>query len=100
MRKHTAIYLKAFGYDPDLQGLFVPSEISEIKGVDINHIVTREDRIENLMMLTRDEHTDYGEKKQYMRYLLLIHRRQLQINNIKFDENWFTEKLKLYPESK
>ena len=89
MKKHTRIYLEAFGYDTGDTTLFVPSEISEAKGNDLHHIVTREDRIENLMMLTRKEHEDYGDRKDYMAYLLKIHRRRLQMANIPFDDRWF-----------
>ena len=89
MKQHTLIYLEAFGHDRADNNIFVPSEISGGRGVDIHHIVTREDRIENLMMLTREEHEQYGEIKEAMALLLKIHRRILQINNITFDNKWF-----------
>lgn len=89
MKHHTQIYLKAFGYDVDDPTVFVPSEISEEKGIDIHHIVNREDRIENLMMLTRQEHIDFGEIKEATVYLLKIHRKRLEIANIPFSEDWF-----------
>ena len=89
MKEHTKIYFNAFGYDKDDPTTFIPSEISGKKAVDLHHIVTREDRIENLMYLTREEHTEYGEIKDAMVYLLRIHRRRLQLAYIPFDDKWF-----------
>ena len=100
MQKHTKIYLNAFRYDTHDNNSFVPSEISEDRAVDIHHIIGRgkggEDRIENLMALTRIEHDTYGDKKEYMVMLLKIHRRRLQINNISFDNEWFEQKISYY----
>ena len=97
MKKHTQIYMKAFNYVLDD---FIPSEISGEKGVDIHHIIGRgkkgEDRIENLMCLTREEHHELGDKKDYMSYLLQIHRKRLAINNVPFNADWFDEKIKFY----
>jgi len=90
VQQHTKIYLTVFGYDTADNTVFVPSEISGDKGIDVHHIVTREDKIENLMMLTRSEHDAYGEIKYVMALLLKIHRRVLQLNNIPFDESWFS----------
>lgn len=93
MKKHTKIYIDACGFtDTD----FMPSELSGAKGVDIHHIATRENRIENLMLLTREEHIEYGEIKEKMRYLLITHLEYLINNGVVFDENWFFEKLKRY----
>ena len=74
MKKHTRIYLDKMGYD---ECDFIPSEISGARAVDIHHIIGRgkcgEDRIENLIALTRTEHIKYGdEKSAYMYYLLKI----------------------------
>lgn len=96
MKKHTQIYFDAFGYDKDDPTTFIPSEISGEKAVDLHHIVTREDRIENLMYLTRQEHSDFGEIKEFMVYLLKIHRRVLQLNNIPFDNDWFEKYITKY----
>ena len=102
MQKHTQIYLTAFDYDMDDNNSYFPSEISEQRGVDIHHIIGRgkggENRIENLMALTRKEHQDYGDIKEYMVYLLKIHQRVLQINKIEFDEKWFDFYLNKYSE--
>lgn len=89
MKKHIKVYFNAFGYDSGDAGSFVPCEVTEGKAVDIHHIVTREDRIENLMALSRKAHDDYGDKMEYMPYLLKIHKRRLQLANIPFDEKWF-----------
>lgn len=100
MQKHTTIYFDAFGYDKKDETVFVPSEISNDKAVDIHHIIGRgkcgEDRIENLMALTRKEHNQYGDEVAYMVLLLKIHRRVLQINKIPFDERWFDFYIKKY----
>lgn len=97
MRKHTDIYLKGMGYHPSE---FIPSEISDLPAVDTHHIIGRgkggEDRLENLMAVTRDEHLKFGDKKEHMVYLLTRHREYLALRNIKFDMNWFDEKIKHY----
>lgn len=90
MQKHTKLYLKAFGYTDTC---FVPSEMSHQKAVDIHHIVSRgkggEDRIENLMALTRKEHEKYGDKVMYMKDLLYIHEHKLRTKKIDYDKDWF-----------
>lgn len=96
MKAYKKIYAEAFGYDPDDKTSFIPSEISGDPAVDIHHICNREDRIENLMAVTRIEHKDYGEVKDLMYYLLKIHKRQLQLHGIEFDNNWFKEKMAIY----
>ena len=93
---YVKIYCEAFGYDWEDPTFFVPSEISGEKAVDVHHIITREDRIENMMAVTREEHGEYGEIKGVKGMLLKRHRRVLQINKIKFDENWFNFYIKMY----
>lgn len=99
MQSYIKVYFLAFGYDTEDKTQFVPSEISG-KADDIHHIIGRgkggEDRIENLIAVTREQHNDYGDKKEYMVLLLKIHRRRLQINNIPFDDNWFEFYIKKY----
>jgi len=89
MQKHTKIYLKAFRYDISD---FIPSEISGNKAVDIHHIIGRgkggEDRIENLMALTRGEHIKRGDKKEFMIILFDIHEEKLISNNIPYDTDY------------
>lgn len=93
LKKHTKIYLKALGYDTTD---FIPSELSGQRGVDLHHIVNRENRIENLMCLTRDEHIENGEIKDRMVFLLKRHRDFLSENGVKFCNKWFNEKINFY----
>jgi hypothetical protein len=93
MKKHTKIYMDALGYDTCD---FMPCEITGSKGVDIHHIVSRENRIENLMLLTREKHTELGEIKSKMAFLLLDHRMFLEDNGVKFNNDWFEEQLDKY----
>ena len=93
MKKHTKIYMDALGYDISD---FMPSELTGAKGVDIHHIVNRENRIENLMLLTRQEHIAFGEIKTKMVYLLENHRLFLDVNGVPFDNSWFEEQIKKY----
>jgi hypothetical protein len=86
MKKHTKIYMDALGYD---KTDFMPCEITGSTGVDIHHIVNRENRIENLMLLTREKHVELGEVKSKMVYLLVTHRKFLHITGVKFDNKWF-----------
>jgi hypothetical protein len=93
MKKHTKIYMNALGYD---ETDFMPCEITGSTGVDIHHIVNRENRIENLMLLTREKHVELGEIKSKMAFLLIEHRLFLQKNGVKFNNNWFEEQLDKY----
>ena len=100
MKNHTKVYFQAFGYDVSD---FIPSELSSQPAVDIHHIDCRgsggtkkEDRIEELMALTREEHLKYGDKKQFMRMLYMKHRNFLRSNRIDFDEDYMQEKINKY----
>tara|TARA_R110000796_G_scaffold90263_1_gene194092 strand:- start:3842 stop:4141 length:300 start_codon:yes stop_codon:yes gene_type:complete len=93
MRKHTKIYMKSLGYDTCD---FMPCEITGSRGIDIHHIVDRENRIENLMLLTRVKHTELGEIKSKMGYLLETHRDFLMMNGVKFDNKWFNDNIEKY----
>tara|TARA_R110000782_G_scaffold170856_1_gene262588 strand:- start:341 stop:640 length:300 start_codon:yes stop_codon:yes gene_type:complete len=93
MRKHTKIYIDSLGYDTCD---FMPCEITGSRGVDIHHIVNRENRIENLMLLTRVKHVELGEIKSKMTYLLETHREFLEVNGVKFDNKWFEEYINKY----
>ena len=93
MKKHTKIYMAALGYD---ETDFMPCEITGRKGVDIHHIVSRENRIENLMLLTREKHVELGEIKSKMCYLLETHMDFLETNGVKFDYRWFNEQIFKY----
>ena len=97
---HTAIYMAALGYgDTD----FIPSELSGQRASDTHHIICRgaggtkeDDRIENLMALTREEHQEYGDKKQYMAMLFRRHLNFLSSHGVKFDRKWILEQIKRY----
>ena len=95
MKNHTKIFYKAFNY-PLYQDTFVESEISKDKASDIHHIVNREDRIENLMAVTRTEHNIFGEKTNKMAFLLKIHRFYLLSKKVEFDNDWFNFWIKKY----
>ncbi len=100
MKPHVKIYLKALGYDLGQPNQYRTSELSNTRAKDIHHIISRgrggEDRIENLMGLNRHEHLTYGDKNIYMPTLLLAHRDFLKANGVKYDNNWFEEKLLEY----
>ena len=77
MKNHTKIYFKHFGYDTTD---YVPCETCGATAVDIHHIECRgmggsnaKDTIENLMALCRACHIRYGDKKEYIEYLKLVH---------------------------
>ena len=93
MKPHTKIYINSLGYDISD---FMPCEITGNKGVDIHHIVNRENRIENLMLLTRELHAKHGEIKSDMVYLLTIHREFLENNGVRFSNDWFDEQINKY----
>jgi hypothetical protein len=102
MINYKKIYCKAYGY---YEGETIPSEISGYPAVDVCHIENKgmggnpskdKDRIENLMAKTRFEHESYGDKKQYMSYLFEIHKKDMQLHNVKFDEQYIDEKIEMY----
>ena len=102
MKKHTQIYLDAFGYDDTS---FIPCEISGYKAVDIHHIEARgmggdpkgdKDRIENLMAVTRKYHELYGDRPKYMAYLFKTHLMFMELSGVKFDRDWIEGKIKEY----
>jgi 5-methylcytosine-specific restriction endonuclease McrA len=77
MKKHTALYLKAFSFDISD---FIPCEVCGTQAVDIHHIKARgiggsnnKDTKENLMALCRNCHIKYGDKKQHLDFLLEVH---------------------------
>lgn len=92
MRNHTKVYLAALSYD---ETDFIPSEISGSKAVDIHHIIGRgkkgEDRIENLMALTREEHIEFGDKSMFMSFLWRKHYEFLESKGIEFDKEYILD---------
>lgn len=97
MQKHTKIYMNGMGYD---LSDFIPCEITGQKAIDIHHIIGRgkggEDRIENLMAVTREVHIEKGDKVKYMVELLEKHRLFLEVYGVHFDSSWFEEKIRYY----
>jgi len=102
MQKYTKIYLDAFGYG---EQDYTPSEISENRAVDINHIDNRgmggdpkgeKDRIENLMALTRKEHDEFGDKNEHMSFLYLKHKEFMILHGVKFDEKFINDKIQKF----
>lgn len=97
---HTALYMACFGYgDTD----YIPSELSGNRCVDVHHIEARSmggtknaDRIENLIGLTREEHIEYGDKKQWMAFLYMRHMDFMLQCGVKFDRNWILEQINRY----
>jgi len=78
-KRHTRIYLHYFGYD---ESDFIPCELCGSRATDIHHIDARgmggdprgdKDRIENLMALCRVHHGIYGDKKQWVDFLIQRH---------------------------
>jgi 5-methylcytosine-specific restriction endonuclease McrA len=81
VKKHIVVYLHHFNYDTDD---FIPCEVCGAKAVDIHHIKARgmggsntKDVIENLQALCRKCHLDFGDKKQWMDFLIDKHKNKL-----------------------
>jgi len=77
LKKHTKIYMDAFGYDVTD---FIPCEVCNAKAVDIHHIESRgmggskdKDIIENLMALCRSCHNRYEGNKSDKAMLRVVH---------------------------
>ena len=100
LKHHTKVYLNAFGF---AIGDYIPSELSGLPAVDINHIECRgmggdptggKDRIENLMAVTREEHVKYGDKKQHKVLLYKKHMEYLTKKQVRFDRKYMLSKIK------
>ncbi len=87
--------MKAFGYDLSDPTQFIRCERTGNRAVDIHHIISRgrggEDRIENLMALTRAQHLEYGDKNQYIFQLLLDHEQAMKDAGVKYDIEYYAE---------
>ena len=85
MKKYTKTYMNYFGYCIED---FIPCETCGSKAVDIHHIDARgmggsstdTDSIENIMALCRSCHITYGDKKNHIEYLKMIHKDKLNRN--------------------
>lgn len=93
MINYKKTYLKALNYDISD---FIPSELSGKRAIDIHHIVNRENRIENLMAVTREEHIEFGEIKSKMCYLLSEHWNFLKNRGVKCNDEWFEHYINKY----
>lgn len=78
MQKHAKIYLNSFGIDEF--SYYIKCEVCQKEVNDIHHISargmggsTQKNFIENLMALCRDCHDLYGDKKQFISLLYMIH---------------------------
>lgn len=82
MKAHTKLYLEHYGLDISSDIL---CELCKHTGyvraaVDIHHIecrgmggTTKPEDIKNLIALCREHHEQFGDKKQYKKYLTQIH---------------------------
>jgi 5-methylcytosine-specific restriction endonuclease McrA len=99
MQKHTKIYLKGCGY---VSTDFIPSELSYQRAVDVHHIISRgkggEDRLENLMAVTRGEHEEFGDKKEWIYFLLARHYEFLTKKGAEYSKEWFDKQFTKYRE--
>lgn len=102
MKKHTKIYLKAFGLS---EGEYIPCEITGLPSGPPHHIENRgsggdptgsKDRIENLMALTLERHEALGERKDKMAYLFKVHLQRMVDHGVKFDRKFIESKIKYY----
>lgn len=90
MKKHTSNYLGAFY--PDYEFDKPLCEICGKIAVDIHHIDAgrhkRSDHPALLLGLCREHHVEYGDKKQYINFLLDTHRKFIinKLGNI--PEEW------------
>lgn len=77
---HVKDYYDHFGYT---RGDFIPCELTGLKYQDIHHIEAKRmggrsdeshvHKIENLMALTRRAHEFFGDKEQWMQFLIEAH---------------------------
>jgi len=79
MKLHTKIYIEYFDYPPD-ESVVIPCEICGKPANDLHHIKARKsggtkrpENIKNLMALCRGHHLQFGDKKQYMEFLKMVH---------------------------
>ena len=78
MKEHTKIYLASNGFD---SSDFIPCEVCSTKAVDIHHIkargmggATSRNEPSNLMALCRSCHIAYGDKEQFLEFLIQKHK--------------------------
>lgn len=100
MQSYVKIYLYFFRLT---RADWFPSELSNQTAVDIHHIHRRgaggaenEDRIENLIALTREEHNKYGDKKCYKSFLYEKHMLFLEAFGKDYDREWLKDQIAKY----
>lgn len=87
MKPYQKTYMDFFGYEFAND---IISEISEKLANEIHHIEARKmggsktkDNIENLIAVTREEHEEYGDKKQHMIFLKETHKKFMEKHGVK-----------------
>lgn len=89
MKKHTQIYLEAFGYTV---ADFIPCEVCSAQAIDIHHIKARgmggdpqgkKDVIENLQALCRLCHEKFGDAPGSMERLKFIHECKMEEHGVR-----------------
>ena len=99
MQQYTKTYMDSLGFD---ESDFIPCQICEQRSTEIHHVISRKrdkkliNDIQNLFAICRTCHQKYGEIKEFMPFLLKIHRAFLRNNGVPFSEEYFNEKLAIY----
>jgi len=99
MRSYTKKYLDELKLD---ETSFCGCEVCGCRATEIHHITARSkykeglNKIENIMAICRSCHQNLGDKKSKMIFLLETHWQFLIDNGVKFDENYFIEKIIKY----
>lgn len=99
MTSYGEVYLTCLGLD---ETDFIGCNICQKKATEFHHIISRGkfkeglNMIENISPTCRTCHIEYGDKTDYMVMLLKIHRRRLQLSNIKFNNKFFEFYIKKY----
>jgi hypothetical protein len=106
MKPYTKRYLDSFGYEISDPTEFVPCEVCGSKGVDVAHIKAigmggskLKDNIENIQMLCRGCHMEYGDKTQHMAMLYALHMDFMEKSGVKFDREWILGQIEKYSET-
>jgi predicted metal-binding protein len=79
MQKYTKLYLETYNYD---EFSVVPCEICGNKATEIHHIKGRLGNnlldIYNLIAVCRKCHEKYGQRRQYIKWLLYLIKKKLK----------------------
>lgn len=102
MKIYTKTYLTAFGYDLSDNTQFMPCEVCHQKSTEIHHIFSRKRRVDlvndinNLMAVCRRCHISYGDKEQWMYFLLIKHQQFLSKIKVPYSNDFFNEQFNKY----